>query len=433
MFPSSSSTLAVNEFGEIVCVACDVRLRYERASCLSDHLGVKRVRCLRCTFVNKFDAKAADDDAEYASRVRREAEEEKKKKKEKKTDSRVRNRFVPFFSLNDIMFKRNNDTAPPCAKCTRRVSEVSDGLTTMKRASYNYYKTSEYWNEFLCERCYSEPNSVIRCDGCAKVESERDRAMNCAFAKLPDEKRFLCLPCSASVVVDNEDAAILYEEIKQFMQYELGLEMPEGQNMPPLHVVTEESLKLSMQQDQNSTAHVVEEDDGSGKQNKGVYSRTRGLCLSTEQTLTRVIRRPNGFSWSQGITFQEETLRLSTSNKVTAIVVVNCLPRLLFGSILAHEMTHLHFRLAEGYPRKLDRKLEEGLCQLVALLWTEREASKIENDSDQLSLAGSICHQIRTDPSDIYGNGLRVALSRFQKFGILALFENVKLNASLPE
>ena len=55
--------------------------------------------------------------------------------------------------------------------------------------------------------------------------------------RLPDEEhpahtnvdlmdgRYLCLECSGSVVVDNEDAWILYEEIKRFMVNELGLTM----------------------------------------------------------------------------------------------------------------------------------------------------------------------------------------------------------------
>ena len=60
--------------------------------------------------------------------------------------------------------------------------------------------------------------------------------------------RYLCLECSGSVVVDNEDAWILYEEIKQFMMNELDLTMPE--RMPPLHVVTEESMRLSIGRDQ---------------------------------------------------------------------------------------------------------------------------------------------------------------------------------------
>ena len=43
------------------------------------------------------------------------------------------------------------------------------------------------------------------------------------------------------------------------------------------------------------------------------------------------------------------------------------------GAILAHECTHAHIRLDGGYPR-LAPQVEEGLCQLVALLWVENAA-----------------------------------------------------------
>ena len=87
--------------------------------------------------------------------------------------------------------------------------------------------------------------SLVRCDGCQKIESERCKRESGRFvgfrmksirhtnADLMDG-RYLCLECSGSVVVDNEDAWILYEEIKRFMVNELGLTMPDV--MRTLHV-----------------------------------------------------------------------------------------------------------------------------------------------------------------------------------------------------
>lgn len=56
---------------------------------------------------------------------------------------------------------------------------------------------------------------------------------------------------------------------------------------------------------------------------------------------------------------------------VTAILLLAGLPRLLTGSILAHEVMHAFFRLA-GY-RDLPSEVEEGTCQLMALLWLEHQ------------------------------------------------------------
>ena len=56
---------------------------------------------------------------------------------------------------------------------------------------------------------------------------------------------------------------------------------------------------------------------------------------------------------------------------MTAILVLAGLPRLMAGSILAHEVMHAWLRLT-GSP-KLSLDVEEGLCQLMALLWLESQ------------------------------------------------------------
>jgi hypothetical protein len=54
-----------------------------------------------------------------------------------------------------------------------------------------------------------------------------------------------------------------------------------------------------------------------------------------------------------------------------AMQVLYALPWLLTGSILAHEAMHAWLRLS-GY-RRLPQQVEEGMCQLMALLWLERQ------------------------------------------------------------
>lgn len=64
-----------------------------------------------------------------------------------------------------------------------------------------------------------------------------------------------------------------------------------------------------------------------------------------------------------------------TRCQVTAILVLYGLPHLLTGSILAHECMHAWLRLS-GFPH-LSPEVEEGLCQLMALLWLEAQQSKV--------------------------------------------------------
>lgn len=443
-----------------ICQMCDVALEYK----ISDAMASRgKVQCGRCTFVNDIASLPSEKKTKTKTKTRAEKSSEEangdealaRRLQKEEDEKAARNGGGGGGSwMNDLfsaLSVKNNRTNPPqkapeCAKCERKVTDVGEGeRLTMFSRTVRYYQTSEYWNEFLCQECFENKRRVVRCDGCQKIESERCRRESGGFVRLPEEERgshaadapdgrYLCLECSGSVVVDNEDAWILYEEIKRFLVNELNLTMPE--TMPPLHVVTEESMRLSMGRDQNTTAHVYDDED----EREGVdfrNTRTRGLCLSTEHTLTRVVRRPE-FSWREGLTFSETPIHVGSRSNVTAIIVVNCLPRLLFGSILAHEMTHAHFRLTPGYPRKIDPKVEEGLCQLVACLWTEREAQKIDgNDEDaknQLALAGCIAHNIRNDQSEIYGDGARMALHRYEKLGNCRdVFDHVKATGRLPE
>ena len=64
-------------------------------------------------------------------------------------------------------------------------------------------------------------------------------------------------------------------------------------------------------------------------------------------------------------------LRGNGGVQVTAILVLYGLPWLLTGTILAHECMHAWLRL-RGITR-LPLQTEEGLCQLMGLLWLESQ------------------------------------------------------------
>ena len=67
---------------------------------------------------------------------------------------------------------------------------------------------------------------------------------------------------------------------------------------------------------------------------------------------------------------------------LSCLQVVSGLPRLLTGSILAHECMHAWLRMSgfSGH-RQLAPQVEEGLCQLMALLWLEAQQSQVRCDS----------------------------------------------------
>ncbi|RVW27126.1 Protein DA1-related 1 [Vitis vinifera] len=71
------------------------------------------------------------------------------------------------------------------------------------------------------------------------------------------------------------------------------------------------------------------------------------------------------------IDMMTEPYRLIRRCEVTAILILYGLPRLLTGSILAHEMMHAWLRL-KGYPN-LSQDVEEGICQVLAYMWLDSE------------------------------------------------------------
>ena len=47
-------------------------------------------------------------------------------------------------------------------------------------------------------------------------------------------------------------------------------------------------------------------------------------------------------------------------------------------------------------------------------------------------LSSFFAHQIRTDPSPVYGGGLRAALDAFQRLGLPALLAHVRSTGAVP-
>lgn len=65
---------------------------------------------------------------------------------------------------------------------------------------------------------------------------------------------------------------------------------------------------------------------------------------------------------------------------VKVLLLLYGLPRLLSGSIMAHELMHAWLRM-EGC-MGLSLKVEEGLCQLMACLWLDRQHELLKGVSE---------------------------------------------------
>ncbi|KAL0424566.1 UNVERIFIED_CONTAM: protein DA1-related 1, partial [Sesamum radiatum] len=188
---------------------------------------------------------------------------------------------------------------------------------------------------------------------------------------------------------------------------------------------------------------------------------TRGLCLSEEQIVRTISRRPK-IGGYRIIDMFTEPYRLVRKCEVTAILVLYGLPRLLTGSILAHEMMHAWLRL-RGYPT-LSPNVEEGICQVLAHMWLDSEiiaasssniASTSSSSSSSASASSSssstppsskkgnrsefekklgefFMHQIEADRSAAYGDGFREGNQAVLKYGLKRTLDHILLTGCFP-
>jgi hypothetical protein len=255
---------------------------------------------------------------------------------------------------------------------------------------------------------------------------------------LLDDGRKLCLECLDSAIMDTHECQPLYLEIQEFYE---GLNMKVEQQVPLL-LVERPALNEAMDVEKHGHHHLPE---------------TRGLCLSEEQTVTTVLRRPrigNGYRFIDMIT---EPYKVTRRCEVTAILVLYGLPRLLTGSILAHEMMHAWLRL-KGYPN-LSPEVEEGICQVLAHMWLDSEiysssGSDVASSSSTPSSSSSTSsntsskkgkrsdfekklgeffkHQIESDTSTAYGEVFRQGNQAVLKYGLRRTLDNIRLTGNYP-
>ncbi|KAF6176024.1 hypothetical protein GIB67_032647 [Kingdonia uniflora] len=177
---------------------------------------------------------------------------------------------------------------------------------------------------------------------------------------------------------------------------------------------------------------------------------TRGLCLSEEQTVTSILRRPR-IGGNRLIGMRTHPQKLTRKCEVTAILVLYGLPRLLTGSILAHELMHGWLRL-KGY-HNLSPEVEEGICQMLSYMWLESEvmpgstsmpssstassssssSSKKDGKSNtEKKLGEFFMHLIAHDTSAAYGEGFRAANTAVNKYGLRRTLDHIRLTGNFP-
>ncbi|KAK7834642.1 protein da1 [Quercus suber] len=179
------------------------------------------------------------------------------------------------------------------------------------------YRAHPFWIQKYCP--FHEHDNTPRCCSCERMEPRDTR-----YVSLNDGRR-LCLECLDTAVMDTYECQPLYLDIQEFYE---GLNMKVEQQVPLLWV-ERQALNEAREGEKNGHYHMPE---------------TRGLCLSEEQTISTVRQTRNG-AGKRNVNMVTEPFKLSRRCEVTAILILYGLPRLLTGSILAHEMMHAWLRL----------------------------------------------------------------------------------------
>uniref|UniRef100_A0A7C9ENY7 LIM zinc-binding domain-containing protein n=1 Tax=Opuntia streptacantha TaxID=393608 RepID=A0A7C9ENY7_OPUST len=313
---------------------------------------------------------------------------------------------------------------PRCDVCKNFIPTNPAGLIE--------YRAHPFWMQKYCPS--HEHDMTPRCCSCERMEPRDTKYL------VLDDGRKLCLECLDSSIMDTNECQPLYIEIREFYE---GLNMKVQQQIPLL-LVERQALNEAMEGEKQGHHHLPE---------------TRGLCLSEEQTVRTILRRPRIGGGHRIIDMITEPYRLVRRCEVTAILILFGLPRLLTGSILAHEMMHAWLRL-NGYPN-LTPEVEEGICQVLAHMWLESEimagsgssgaSSSSSSPSDSASASSSntsskkgtrsqferklgefFKHQIETDASAAYGEGFRIGNQAVIKYGLKRTLDHIRLTGTFP-
>ncbi|KAA8539672.1 hypothetical protein F0562_026364 [Nyssa sinensis] len=328
----------------------------------------------------------------------------------------------PITELEFSLSGRNAYHKSCFKELTHPKCEVCHQFIPTNRAGLIEYRCHPFWSQKYCPS--HEHDNTARCCSCERLES-----WNAKYISLGDG-RSLCLECMESAIMDTGDCQPLYHAIRDYYE---GMNMKLDQQIPML-LVERQALNEAIVGEKNGFHHMPE---------------TRGLCLSEEQTVTSIHRRPR-IGGHRLVGMRTQPQKLTRKCEVTAILVLYGLPRLLTGAILAHELMHGWLRL-KGY-RNLNPEVEEGICQVLSHMWLESEvmpesrsmpstsaassstssSKKGEKSNAENRLGNFFMHQIAHDTSPAYGGGFRAANAAVNTYGLRRTLDHIRLTGSFP-
>uniref|UniRef100_A0A0G4ICM9 LIM zinc-binding domain-containing protein n=1 Tax=Chromera velia CCMP2878 TaxID=1169474 RepID=A0A0G4ICM9_9ALVE len=297
---------------------------------------------------------------------------------------------------SSFAFKKDDPNSPYHHECLKQ--QVLPKCRVCEAPMHGKIAMNKYWRDQMCHAHTEGPSKLATCASCGRYAAKGQRLIQV------DPDRKLCDDCQATAVFDALDAQPLYANVVHFFEDSLGLPLP---MTPPLSLV--DLRRLNGQQEQEM-----------GHQHRSCS----GLCV-TEATIRVETKKSTG-----------EVVKKERKVEVKAILVLSHLPRTLTGGIIAHESMHCWLKLA-GYPLNLDSRVEEGLCQLAAMLWLDAQPPA-RRDRDPMAektneLSEYFKWRIANNAPTEYLEGYQLARRAYDRVGLQRLLQHVRQTGAFPE
>ncbi|KAE9603584.1 putative transcription factor interactor and regulator LIM family [Lupinus albus] len=280
--------------------------------------------------------------------------------------------------------------------------DVCEGNVITNYAGHVGYMTRPFFMQKICTSHIHDGTPI--CFSCERMES-RERG---GYSDLYDGRK-LCLECKDSAIMDTKECQSLYIEIQKFYE---NLHMNLDLKIPLLLVERQELIKV-VERINNGNNDIFE---------------PRGICLFSEKvTINTITRGPEFETGNRASSIRTKPRKLTRRPcGVTAILIVFGLPRLLTGSIIAHEMMHAWLHSDEGY-HGLSDEVEEGICQFMAHMWLEAKRPHYES-----KLWVFFKFKIEQNTIPAYGDGFRAARQAVYKYGLHQTLQHIRTTGNFP-
>lgn len=288
-------------------------------------------------------------------------------------------------------FARGPQGRPSCKDCYRRrqpMCDICSMLIPVGQDGTLRWREHPYWKDKYCE---THDLSVSgKCCSCTRFESKASPLLN-----LGDGRKICVLCCGKDNLIDTQDCQKLYDDILAFFA-KLGMRLRER---VPMMLVDFPALN-----------------EAAEKEGQGHSSECRGLTLAEIHTVPVIVADGPGdvsFSGMSSFGVGRRNVRLARECEVTAILVLYGLPRLLTGSILAHECMHAWLRLNHArFSTRLELQVEEGICQVLGYLWLNAQQTGAKASPPQSSSVQATIEQVTEKLSKLGVREIKSQLDR---------------------